>query len=337
MNDSAIANVGKLPLELPLNRRVCVAPMLDWTDRHCRYFLRQITQHAVLYSEMVTSQALIHGGRARFLAFDSSEHPVALQLGGSDPQQMALCAKIVEDYGYDEVNINVGCPSDRVQSGQFGACLMATPEIVADCVSAMQAVVDIPVTVKTRIGIDRQDDYEPLFNFIDTVSKAGCEIFIIHARKAWLDGLSPKENRDIPPLNYERVYQLKADFPQLEIIINGGICDWEISATHLKQVDGVMIGREAYSNPYSLITVDQNFYGKAPSTASRHEVLNSFIPYLESQLATGTPLGRMAKHTLGLFQGVPGARAWRRYLSDNMWKPGADISVITNAARLVQD
>ena len=286
---------------------------------------------------MVTSQALIHGDRERFLAFDSSEHPVALQLGGSDPQQMALCAKIVEDYGYDEVNINVGCPSDRVQSGQFGACLMATPEIVADCVSAMQAVVDIPVTVKTRIGIDRQDDYEPLFNFIDIVSKAGCEIFIIHARKAWLDGLSPKENRDIPPLNYERVYQLKADFPQLEIIINGGICDWESTATHLQQVDGVMIGREAYSNPYSLITVDHTFYGQAAISISRHDVLNAFIPYLESQLAAGTPLGRMAKHTLGLFQGIPGARAWRRHLSDNMWKPGADIAVITDAARLVQD
>ncbi|MCG8672936.1 MAG: tRNA dihydrouridine(20/20a) synthase DusA, partial [Pseudomonadales bacterium] len=240
----------------PLNRRFCIAPMLDWTNRHCRYFHRLLTQHAVLYTEMVTTGAIIHGEKDRFLKFNASEHPVAIQLGGSDPKDLATCAKISEDYGYDEVNLNVGCPSDRVQSGRFGACLMADPNLVADCTHSMLEACNIPVTVKCRIGIDDQDEYEDLQRFVEAVKASGVNTFIVHARKAWLSGLSPKENRDIPPLNYERVYQLKREFPDLEIIINGGIQTLEACQEHLNYVDGVMMGREAYQNPFILAQVD---------------------------------------------------------------------------------
>ncbi|MFI3122650.1 MAG: tRNA dihydrouridine(20/20a) synthase DusA, partial [Methylococcales bacterium] len=256
-----------------LSHRFCVAPMLDWSDRHCRYFHRLLSKNALLYTEMVTTGALIHGNTQRFLQFNAEEHPVALQLGGSNPNDLAICARMAEESGYDEVNLNVGCPSDRVQNGRFGACLMAEPQLVGDCIAAMQAVVKIPVTVKSRIGIDERDSYEELTQFIDTVSKAGCETFIIHARKAWLKGLSPKENREIPPLCYETVFQLKRDFPQLEIVINGGITTLEQSSELLNHVDGVMLGREVYQNPYLLAEVDMVLFGDDVPILSRKQVI----------------------------------------------------------------
>jgi len=291
--------------------------MLDKTDRHYRYFARLLTRHALLYSEMITTGAILKGDTHYHLQYSPQEHPLALQLGGSDPDEMSQCAVIANDYGYDEVNINVGCPSDRVQSGLFGACLMAEPDRIAECVSAMSARVDIPVTVKTRIGIDHDDSYEALTRFIDTVSTAGCQTFIIHARKAWLSGLSPKENREIPPLRYNVVYQLKRNFPQLEIIINGGIKTLTEAREHLQQVDGVMIGREAYSNPYLLKDVDQQFYGSTEITVDRRTVLTNLLPYLEAEIATGTKMKHITRHIMGLFQGIPGARKWRQQLSDN--------------------
>ncbi|MCG8381844.1 MAG: tRNA dihydrouridine(20/20a) synthase DusA [Gammaproteobacteria bacterium] len=317
--------------------RVSVAPMLDCTDKHCRYLHRLLTRNAVLYSEMVTTQALIHGDSQRFLSFNPVEHPIVLQLGGSNAKEMARCARMAKDFGYDEVNINVGCPSDRVQSGQFGACLMAKPDLVAACISEIRSAVDLPVTVKTRIGIDALDSYSFLTDFVLAVADAGCGRLIVHARKAWLSGLSPKENREIPPLDYSRVYRLKQDFPHLHITINGGIADWPSAEGHLAQVDGVMLGREAYSNPYCLAEVDARFYREqARLRPSRHGVLEGYITYMETQRTAGVPLGRMARHALGLFQGVPGARAWRRHLSENMWKPGATTSVIEAAAQYVQ-
>ncbi|MEY3881171.1 MAG: hypothetical protein RIQ94_1967 [Pseudomonadota bacterium] len=305
--------------------------MLDWTDRHCRYFHRLISDHAFLYTEMLTTGALIHADHHRFLQFNTAENPVAFQLGGSNPRELALCAKMIEDYGYDEVNLNVGCPSDRVQNGRFGACLMAEPKLVAECVATMKQAVSIPVTVKSRIGIDDRDSYEELVQFVTTVASAGCTSFIIHARKAWLSGLSPKQNRDIPPLRYDVVYQIKQDFPQLEIILNGGITTLDQAAEALQQVDGVMMGREAYHNPYVLAEVDRRFYGVSREPRSRDVIFDLLMPYIQQQLAEGVRLNSISRHILGLFHGELGARAWRRHLSENVCKPGADIQVLLDA------
>ncbi len=310
--------------------------MLDWTDKHCRYFHRLLTKQAVLYTEMVTTGAILHGDRDRHLRFNDAEHPLALQLGGSEPKDMAECARIAEDYGYDEVNINVGCPSERVQKGAFGACLMAEPHLIADCVSAMRAAVKIPVTVKNRIGIDDQEDYSALYGFVQTVAAAGCETFIIHARKAWLKGLSPKENREIPPLRYELVYELKQALPQLEIIINGGITTLAQCQEHLQHVDGVMVGREAYHNPWILAEVDTLLYGSdEPIPEDRKAILEAFLLYVQSQLEAGIPLKHMTRHILGLFQGMPGARQWRRLLSEQAHYPEAGIKLLRQAMQKI--
>ncbi|KMV29082.1 tRNA-dihydrouridine synthase A [Photobacterium swingsii] len=311
--------------------RFSVAPMLDWTDRHCRYFHRLMSEHALLYTEMVTTGAIIHG-KGDFLAYNEEEHPLALQLGGSNPADLARCAQLAQERGYDEINLNVGCPSDRVQNGMFGACLMGEADLVAQCVSAMREVVDIPVTVKTRIGIDEQDSYEFLTQFISTVSeKSGCDDFTIHARKAWLKGLSPKENREIPPLDYPRVYQLKRDFPHLKMAINGGIKTFEEMDEHLKHLDGVMVGREAYQNPYMMAQVDQRLFGSTKPIIKQRELVEAMFPYIERQLANGSYLGHISRHMLGLFQGLPGARQWRRHISENAHKPGAGIEVLQQA------
>lgn len=310
--------------------RFSVAPMLDWTDRHCRYFLRRISRHALLYTEMVTTGAILHG-RGDYLAYHEEEHPLALQLGGSDPVALAQCARLAAARGYDEINLNVGCPSDRVQNGRLGACLMGEAALVGQCVAAMQAEVSIPVTVKTRIGIDDQDSYDFLRAFIDTVSAAGCQQFIVHARKAWLNGLSPKENREIPPLDYPRVYQLKQDYPHLTLSINGGIQSMADIQTHLQHVDGVMVGREAYQNPYLLAEVDALLYDDHHAVPSRHQVVLDMVPYIEQELAKGNHLAHVTRHMLGLFQGVPGARAWRRYLSENACRRDAGIPVLLEA------
>ncbi|GAW85533.1 tRNA-dihydrouridine synthase A [Bathymodiolus platifrons methanotrophic gill symbiont] len=316
--------------------KICVAPMLDWSDRHCRYFHRLISRHAVLYTEMVTTGALLNGDVDRHLGFAPQEHPVALQLGGSSIQDLAICSKMAQDYGYDEVNLNVGCPSDRVQNGRFGACLMAEPDLVAECVSAMQQAVTIPVTVKSRIGIDDKDSYQELACFIKKVAQGGCTTFIIHARKAWLSGLSPKQNREVPPLRYDVVRQIKQDFPELEIIINGGITSLEQSVELLSNVDGVMIGREAYHNPYILAGVDSMIYQQAGESIVRHEVARAMLPYIQQQLATGVRLHSITRHMLGLFHGIKGARAWRRHLSEQGPKAGADEGVVLQALELVQ-
>jgi tRNA-dihydrouridine synthase A len=292
-----------------------VAPMLDWSDKHCRYFHRLLSQHAVLYTEMVTTGAIIHG-TGDYLDFNAEEHPVVLQLGGSNPADMAHCAKLAQQRGYDAVNINVGCPSDRVQNGMFGACLMAQPQLVADCIKAMQDVVDIPVTVKTRIGIDDSDDYQFLQDFVATVADAGCEQLIIHARKAWLKGLSPKENREVPPLNYERVYQLKREFSQLNISINGGIKTLSQAREQLQYLDGVMVGREAYTNPLLLSEVDGLIFGNTATPLTPQQVVQQMLPYIERQMQQGARFWHIARHMLGLFQGMPGARQWRRLLSE---------------------
>lgn len=298
-----------------LNRTVCVAPMLDKTDRHYRYFARQITRNAVLYTEMITTGALLQGDAHYHLKHHQQEHPLALQLGGSNPDEMARCAQLAEDYGYDEVNINIGCPSDRVQSGLFGACLMAEPGLVGECVIAMRDKVELPVTVKTRIGIDERDSYEELYDFVQNVADAGCSCLIIHARKAWLKGLSPKENREVPPLRYEVVYQIKRDFPRLGIIINGGIRTTREISEHLQHVDGVMIGREAYNNPFMLKDIDRLFYNDNCDSPNRTGIIERLIPYLERETASGTQLKHITRHILGLYQGVPGAKHWRQTLS----------------------
>lgn len=312
-------------------QRFSIAPMLDWTDRHCRYFHRLLTSETLLYTEMVTTGAIIHG-KGDFLAYNQEEHPVALQLGGSNPQDLATCAKLAAERGYDEINLNVGCPSDRVQNGKFGAILMAEPQLVADCVAAMREVVDVPVTVKTRIGIDDQDSYEFLTDFISTVSeKGGCDQFTIHARKAWLSGLSPKENREIPPLDYPRAYQLKKDFPHLTVAVNGGVKTLEETLAHLEHLDGVMVGREAYQNPYILAQVDQQLFGLDKPVKKRSQVVEEMYPYIEQQLSQGAYLGHITRHMLGLFQNMPGARQWRRYISENAHKPGSGIEVVEAA------
>ncbi|MDP6566569.1 MAG: tRNA dihydrouridine(20/20a) synthase DusA [Alphaproteobacteria bacterium] len=319
------------------DHRFCVAPMMEWTDRHDRYFLRLLTRRALLYSEMVTAEAVIHGDRERLLGFAPEEHPVALQLGGADPGQMARAAEAAEQFGYDEVNINVGCPSDRVQSGRFGACLMAEPDTVAACVRAMRGAVGLPITVKSRIGIDDSDSFDFLAGFVETVARAGCRSFIVHARKAMLKGLSPKQNRDIPPLDHDRVYRLKRHFPELEIIVNGGIRDLDQAAAHLAEVDGVMLGRAAYQTPYLLGRVDSRFFDAAPAGLSRHDVVAAMYPYIEAQLAAGVRLQAITRHILGLFHGQPGARAWRRHLSLHAPRPGAGLEVVREALAKLPD
>jgi tRNA-dihydrouridine synthase A len=294
---------------------VSIAPMMDWTDRHYRYFMRLMTKKTSLYTEMVTTGALIYNEPARFLQYHSMEHPVVLQLGGSTPKDLQIAAQLGEAAGYDEINLNVGCPSDRVQSGRFGACLMAEPELVAECVAAMRAVVKIPVTVKCRIGIDEQDQYADLQEFVKRVADAGCEHFIIHARKAWLKGLSPKQNREVPPLNYERVYQVKQEFPELKISINGGIKTIADIQEHLRYTDGVMIGREAYYNPYLFAAMDQLFFDEVEPPKTRRAILQEYMPYLQEQVAMGVPIMHMVRHVLGLFHGISQAREWRRLLS----------------------
>lgn len=318
-----------------LDHKFCVAPMMDWTDRHDRMFLRQISRHALLYTEMVTSAALVNGDSDYLLQYNDKEHPVALQLGGSDPAELARAARLGEQTGYDEINLNVGCPSDRVQSGAFGACLMARPKLVADCIAAMQRAVKIPVTVKCRIGIDEQDSEEELRAFIETISQAGCRTFIVHARKAILQGLSPKENREIPPLDYDRVYRLKQHYPELEIIINGGITSLDMASQMLDRLDGVMLGREAYQNPYILHDVDRRFFGQQASGKSRADYLRSYYPYIEQELLRGTPLNHITRHLLGLFKGQPGGKQFRRHLSENSTRPGAGIDVLTDALAYV--
>jgi tRNA-dihydrouridine synthase A len=316
---------------------ISIAPMMDWTDRHDRFFLRLITRHALLYTEMVTTGAVLHGDRERLLGYAPAEHPVALQLGGSDPADLAESARIGADFGYDEINLNVGCPSDRVQSGRFGACLMREPELVARCVEAMEKAVSVPVTVKCRIGVDDQEPEAALPAMAHAVREAGCETLIVHARKAWLDGLSPKENRDVPPLDYELVYALKRAMPDMEIIINGGIEHVSGMVEHVAHVDGVMLGRAAYQNPWILVELDRIFYGDDHPLPTRHEVIENFIPYVERELARGTHLHAMTRHTLGLFQGCPGARAFRRHISENAPRPGAGVEVIREALALIRD
>ncbi len=318
------------------NHRFCIAPMMDRSDHHCRYFWRLLTRDALLYTEMVTTGALIHGDRERFLHFNQDEHPVALQLGGSDADDLARCAAWAEQWGYDEVNLNCGCPSDRVQSGMFGACLMAKPELVASGVKAMIAACGIPVTVKHRIGIDDMESYEQMRGFVEVVAGAGCQTFIVHARKAWLQGLSPKENREVPPLHYDWVYRLKAELPELEIVINGGIDSIAACNGHLQHVDGVMIGRVAYQNPYMLAAVDTSLFDRKTAVTSREAIVAALLPYIEEKLAGGAQLNHVTRHIHGLFQGVPGARKFRRHLSENAYKSGAGLPVLEDALEQVR-
>jgi tRNA-dihydrouridine synthase A len=314
-----------------------VAPMMDWTDRHCRVFHRLMTRRSLLYTEMLTTPAILHGDRKRLLGFDRSEHPVALQLGGSDPRELAAAAKIGWDFGYDEINLNVGCPSDRVKDGRFGACLMAEPVLVAACVEAMKRAVSIPVTVKCRIGIDDQDPEIALDVLARGVVDAGADALIVHARKAWLNGLSPKENRDIPPLDYDRVYRLKAAMPNVPVIINGGIASLGEAKAHLGFVDGVMLGRAAYQEPWRLIRADPEMFGDAAPHATMKQVFEAMMPYIERELALGTRLHSIARHFVGAFHAVPGARAFRRHLAENGVKPGAGVNVLRDAIALVED
>lgn len=321
-----------------LDRRLSIAPMMDWTDRHQRVFMRGLTKETLLYTEMVVAPAIIFGkdGPGRFLDYNDIEHPIALQLGGSDTTQLAQCAKIAQDWGYDEVNLNCGCPSDRVSAGRFGACLMAEPDLVADCIKAMQDACDLPVTIKHRIGIDDLDSYDLLCAFIDKVAQTGCETFIIHARKAWLKGLSPKQNREVPPLRHDVVYSIKEDFPDLEIILNGEIKSVDQAAGHLEKLDGVMIGRAAYETPYIMAEADQKIFGADTPVVSRMEALERFMPYVEKQVANDIYVRHMAKHLFGLFQGLRGAKAWRRYLSQHMFLDNAQANIILEAAEQIE-
>ena len=312
-----------------MNHRFAIAPMMEWTDRHCRVLHRGLTRRALLYTEMVTAEAVIRGDRVRLLGFDAREHPVALQLGGSDPARLAEAAKIAEGFGYDEINLNVGCPSDRVQSGRFGACLMREPGLVADCVAAMRAAVKTPVTVKCRIGVDDQDPEVALRALVDGCATAGVTVFAVHARKAWLEGLSPKENRDVPPLDYDLVYRLKRERPALTIVINGGIGTLAEADAHLRHVDGVMLGRAAYQTPAILAEVDARFFGDVPRSVD--EAVALFVSYVEQRQADGVPLNAMTRHMLGLFNGRPGARQFRRHLSEHATKPGANVETLRAA------
>jgi len=311
--------------------------MLDCTDRHERFLLRLISQHAVLYTEMITTGALLFGDTAKFLDFDAAEHPVALQLGGSEPDAMTKCAELAQQWHYDEVNINVGCPSDRVQSGSFGACLMKSPALVAENVKQMQAAVDIPVTIKCRIGVDDQEPKQALWDLVDATANAGCKVFLVHARKAWLKGLSPKENRDVPPLDYKLVYQLKEAFPELEIIVNGGINTLQDSLDHLDHVDGVMIGREVYSNPYLLAQVDQLIYGDTKTAPSRDQIMLDYMDYVDQRLASGNRLNQLSRHLVGLYHGEPRSRLWRRHISQNAHLPGSNSQVLRDAYSAMVD
>ncbi|MBN33844.1 MAG: tRNA dihydrouridine(20/20a) synthase DusA [Rhodospirillaceae bacterium] len=326
-----MANQRKHP-----DRRLTVAPMMDCTDRYDRAFLRCATKRTLLYTEMVVAEAVIHGNRERLLGFDADEHPLALQLGGSDPGSLAEASRIAEGFGYDEINLNVGCPSNRVKAGRFGACLMAEPDLVACCISAMRKAVGVPVTVKCRIGIDDMDDEETLPSFIAEIAETGCKSFTVHARKAWLQGLSPKENREIPPLRYDVVYAAQQRFPDLEIIINGGIPDLDVALDHLRHVDGVMLGRAAYHTPHVLAEADSRIFGDDSKSVSRRAMVEAYLPYLEQQLGQGVPLHSMTRHMLGLYQGLPGARAWRRHLSTMALKPGAGIRVVEEALAFVE-
>lgn len=319
-----------------LDRRFSVAPMMDWTDTHCRTLMRLITKHSVLYTEMITTAALLHGDRTYHLDFNEAEHPVALQLGGSEPAALAECARLGEERGYDEINLNCGCPSDRVQSGRFGACLMGAPALVADCLKAMSDAVSIPVTIKCRIGIDHHESYDEFCDFVGSVTNiTGCHTVIVHARKAWLKGLSPKENREIPPLNYDYVYQLKKELPALEVIINGGINTLEEGLEHLQFVDGIMMGREAYHNPFILQQVDKLFYQDDHPLPTRREVCEQFMDYSRQQMNKGLRLHYLTKHLLGLYHEEPGARKFRRFISENAHQPDANIHVLEDALKLI--
>ena len=321
---------------MQLDRTFSIAPMMDRTDRHCRYLFRIISKYTLLYTEMITSAAVIHGNREQLLAFSGVEHPLALQLGGSDPLELAESVKIAEDMGYDEINLNLGCPSDRVQSGRFGACLMAEPETVTACLAAMQANTILPVTVKTRLGIENQDSYEALHDFIQAITASGCSTVILHARKALLNGLSPKENREIPELRYDMVYQIKQDFPDTEIIINGGFDNLEAIRAQLEHVDGVMVGRAAYHNPCLLSNIDSEIFNASSIDIKKPaEILHEYMQYVERELHKGVPLKHMTKHLTGLFHGQPGARMFRRHLSENAWRRGADMGILKQAAKHV--
>jgi len=320
-----------------IDRRFSIAPMMEYTDRFCRYFHRLLSRETLLYTEMVTSAAIIHGDAHRHLLFTPEEHPIALQLGGSNPDELAAATQLATSYHYDEINLNCGCPSDRVQSGMFGAVLMKNARHVADSFTAMQNVTDIPVTIKHRIGVDEHDSYSFLCDFVGTVADAGCRTFIVHARKAWLNGLSPKQNREIPPLDYHAVYRLKTDFPDLEIILNGGVTTLDQTLEHLQHIDGVMMGREAYHNPYILAEVDQRLYGRQTPSPSREEVLAQFTRFVEGELANGVRLGHMTRHILGLYQGVPGARKFRRYISEHAHLPEAGTEVLHQALNALNE
>jgi tRNA-dihydrouridine synthase A len=315
--------------------KFCIAPMMEWTDRHCRFFHRLLTRRARLYTEMLGTGAVIHGDRARLLGFDPAEHPIAVQLGGSDARALALAARICADLGYDEINLNVGCPSERVRDGRFGACLMAEPALVGECVAAMKAAATIPVTVKCRLGVDDQDPEAALDAMADAVEAAGVDALIVHARKAWLDGLSPKENRDVPPLDYQRVYRLKAARPRLAVIVNGGIATLEAARAHLRHVDGAMLGRAAYCEPWRLLAVDPQLFGAPAPAPSPRAALEMLMPYVARELARGTRLPAVTRHVLGLFNGMPGARAFRRHLAMNAVRLGAGVEVIADALALL--
>ena len=318
-----------------IDRRLSIAPMMDHTDKHFRYFMRLLSRHAVLYTEMITTGALIHGDRLRFLDFNEAEHPLAIQLGGSNPDDLAECAKMAENEGFDEVNLNIGCPSDRVQNGQFGACLMSNKILVSDCVNTIQAKIKIPVTIKTRIGIDNLDSYEFLYDFIKTTYEAGCDTFIIHARKAILKGLSPKENREIPPLNYERVHKIKQDFPKLNITINGGFTKLDEIKPQLEHVDGVMIGRAAYQNPFMLAEADNILFGNADVPLTRKDILNEFRNYADKQTRQGVNIKSLTRHIIGLYQGQPGARKYRQLLSAALPEDKKNIQFLDDIIQLL--
>jgi tRNA-dihydrouridine synthase A len=320
-----------------LSRRFCIAPMMEWTDRHCRFFHRLLTRRALIYTEMLTTGAVLRGDRERLLRFDAAEHPVAIQLGGADPQALASCARIAQEFGYGEINLNVGCPSDRVQEGRFGACLMTEPALVGDCVVAMKQAVALPVTVKCRIGVDDQDPEQALESLTCAVEQAGVAALIVHARKAWLEGLSPRQNRDVPPLDYDRVYRLKRSHPRLDIVINGGIGSLEEARAHLDRVDGIMMGRAAYQEPWRLLAVDPELFGEAAPFASVKATAAVLIPYIEGELARGTRLHAITRHLHGLFRAVPGARAFRRHLATEAVRPGAGAEVLTEALAMVPD
>jgi tRNA-dihydrouridine synthase A len=320
-----------------LERVFAIAPMMEWTDRHCRFFHRLLTRRALIYTEMITTGAVLHGDRARLLAYDPAEHPVALQLGGSDPRALAQCARIAADLGYDEINLNVGCPSDRVQEGRFGACLMAEPALVGDCVAAMKVAVRVPITVKCRIGIDDQDPEAALEALTAAVEAAGVDALVVHARKAWLAGLSPRENREVPPLDYERVYRLKAAHPALDVVLNGGVVNLEQARSHLSHVEGVMMGRAVYQEPWRLLAVDPVLFDEEALFASPKAAAEALVRYIARELERGTRLHAITRHILGLFRGVPGARAFRRHLATEGVKPGADMATFRTALALVVD